>query len=208
LSNPVLTSNTFWHNRSFHITTAGNPAVVTLTPPLNQAGHTGACPSGANYWDIGVYGDTSTSGGNAGGYRLAPTNSTIGTGGYSGSGNNSTAPSWSAAAYCNGSRVTPEIASTVCLAANALNGNGSANAPGCIRPGAVGITTPPGIPDNNPFYQNFTLTPAATVDEGNNWINMFYGPLSTVNASIQKGAAGYNTALGAAYRTPSGGQVP
>jgi hypothetical protein len=25
----------------------------------------------------------------------------------------------------------------------------------------------------------FTLTPAATVDEGSNWINMFYGPLST-----------------------------
>ena len=37
---------------------------------------------------------------------------------------------------------------------------------------------PPGVPDNNPFYENFTLTPAATVDEGNNWINMTYGPLS------------------------------
>ena len=206
-SNPALANDIFWHNRSFHITTAGNPAVVTLTPPLNQAGHTGACPSGANYWDIGVYGDTSTAGGNSGGYRLAPTSSTVGSGGYGGS-NNSTAPSWSAAMYCNGSRVTPEIAPTVCLAANSLNGNGSANAPGCIRPGALGITTPPGIPDNNPFYQNFTLTPAATVDEGNNWINMFYGPLSTVNPSIQKGAAGYNTPLGAAYRTPSGGQVP
>jgi hypothetical protein len=201
-----LANDIFWHNRSFHITTAGNPAVVTLTPPLNQAGHTGACPAGANYWDLGVYGDTSsTPGSNPGHYQLSPTNSTV-TAGYSGGGNTNGNPGFTPQ-YCNGSRVTPEIASLVC-SANGANPNGNANAPGCIRPGALGITTPPGIPDNNPFYENFTLTPAATVDEGNNWINMFYGPLSTVNPSIQKGAAGYNAPLGAAYRTPSGGQVP
>jgi hypothetical protein len=197
VSIPVLANDIIWGNRSFHITTAGNPAVITLTPPLNQAGLTGTCPGGANYWDIGVYGDTSTAGGNPGGYTLAPTNSIL-TAGYAGNGNSSNSatnyPSF-VHPYCNGSRVPPEIATTLCSPAGAT-GNGNANAPGCTRPGAVGITTPPGIPDNNPFYENFTLTPAATVDEGNNWINMFYGPLSTVNATIQKGAAGYGALLG------------
>jgi hypothetical protein len=42
----------------------------------------------------------------------------------------------------------------------------------------------------------FTLTPAATVDEGSNWINMFYGPLSLSNPVIQKGSTGYGVALG------------
>jgi hypothetical protein len=205
VSIPSLDHDIFWQNRSFHITTAGTPAVVTLTPPLNQAGHTGACPAGANYWDLGVYGDTSsTPGSNPGHYQLSPTNSTV-TAGYSGGGNTNGNPGFTPQ-YCNGSRVTPEIASLVC-SANGANPNGNANAPGCIRPGALGITTPPGIPDNNPFYENFTLTPAATVDEGNNWINMFYGPLSTVNPSIQKGSAGYNVPLGG-YRTPSGATVP
>jgi hypothetical protein len=198
VSIPTLANDILWGNRSFHITTVGNPAVITLAPPLNQAGLTGTCAAGANYWDIGVYGDTSQApGSNPGGYSLAPTNSIL-TAGYSGSGNKAGSganyPSF-AHPYCNGSRVPPEIAPTLCSPAGAT-GNGNANAPGCTRPNAVGITTPPGIPDNNPFYENFTLTPAATVDEGNNWINMFYGPLSTVNATIQKGGAGYNALLG------------
>jgi hypothetical protein len=202
VSIPVLDHSIFWQNRSFHITTAGNPAVVTLTPPLNQAGLTGACPAGANYWDLGVYGDANQTPNSGSGYSLNPTNSTVTTGGV---GNNTTNPGFTHQ-YCNGSRVPPEVASLVCAPAG-TNPNGNANAPGCIRPGAVGITTPPGIPDNNPFYLNFTLTPAATVDEGNNWINMFYGPLSSVNASIAKGAAGYNAPL-AGYKTPTGPSVP
>jgi hypothetical protein len=36
----------------------------------------------------------------------------------------------------------------------------------------------------------------ATVDEGNNWINLFYGPLSTLNPVTARGATGYNTPLG------------
>jgi len=58
------------------------------------------------------------------------------------------------------------------------------------------MTVPVGVPDNNPLYVAFTLNPAATVDEGNNWINMFYGPLSTVNPVTARGATGYNTPLG------------
>jgi hypothetical protein len=36
---------------------------------------------------------------------------------------------------------------------------------------------PPGISDAQVPNPVFNLTPAATVDEGNNWINMSYGPL-------------------------------
>ena len=44
------------------------------------------------------------------------------------------------------------------------------------------MTVPAGVPDTGQStVPAFTLQPAATVDEGNNWINMFYGPLSLSN---------------------------
>jgi hypothetical protein len=207
VSKPVIANDIIFGNRPFFMTTAGSPSVVVLTPGLSQpatpantngvvTGGTGACVSGAQYWDIGVYGDTSTVGGNPGGFKLNPTNSLLTSlsgpsGGYAGSGNLA-GPSGGGGLftnmYCNGSRVPPEISPTVCTS--------KANAPGCTYPGALGITVPPGVPDNNPFYANLTLTPAATVDEGNNWINMLYGPLTTVNPTVARGATGYGTVLG------------
>jgi hypothetical protein len=185
VSIPVLANDIIYQNRNFYVTTAGNPAVVVLTPPLTQT-TTGSCPAGASYWDIGIYGDTGPTN-HGSGYTLAPTNSILtSTAGYSGT-NFAGAPGV-VAQYCNGSRVPPEISPTLCTS--------GANAPGCTYPGAVGITTPPGVPDNNPFYLNFTLTPAATVDEGNNWLNLYYGPLSSVNPTIQPGGSGYNVPLG------------
>lgn len=58
------------------------------------------------------------------------------------------------------------------------------------------MTVPSGSPDNSPPYAAFTLTPAATVDEGNNWINMLYGPLSLSNPTIASGGTGYGVPLG------------
>ena len=55
--------------------------------------------------------------------------------------------------YCNGSRVPPELVS-------------------------LGYQVPPGISDATVPNPIFNLTPAATVDEGNNWINMSWGPLA------------------------------
>jgi hypothetical protein len=44
---------------------------------------------------------------------------------------------------------------------------------------------PPGVPDSLvPPLPMFTLTPAATIDEGSKWINMFYGPLSLSNPTL------------------------
>jgi hypothetical protein len=36
----------------------------------------------------------------------------------------------------------------------------------------------------------FSLTPSATVDEGNNWINVSWGPLGLTNPSVQGGGTG------------------
>jgi len=205
VSIPVLANDIFFQNRTFHMSAAGSPAVVVLAPSLSQT-VTGACPttgvnggSGPQYWDIGVYGDSSVVGGNPGGYKLNPTYTILTTlsgplGGYGGAAAHNQAPASAGfvSQYCNGSRVPPEISPTLC----APPASGSSPVPGCTYPGAVGITVPPNVPDINPFYASFTLTPAATVDEGNNAISMFYGPLTTVNATIQKGAAGYGVPLG------------
>jgi hypothetical protein len=142
-------------------------------------------------------------GGNPGGYAMSPTYSILTSlsgpgGGYGGATSHNIAGpatgtgSLVVSQYCNGSRVPPEISTTLC----APPVSGSSPVPGCTYPGAVGITVPPNVPDVNPFYASFTLTPAATVDEGNNAISMFYGPLTTVNATIQKGSTGYGVPLG------------
>jgi Big-like domain-containing protein len=182
-SNPVLTNNLFFQNRSFRITAPTPPAVgpVQLVPALTQA-TTGACPAtGAFYWDIGVYNDTSPTN-HASGLTLNPQYSMLtSTTGYAGT-NVAPASAGVVGQFCNGSRVPPEIASQLCAGPN-----GQANAQGCIQPGTVGIgyTVPSGVPDSTPPpLAQFSLTPAATVDEGSNWINMFYGPLSLTNPTI------------------------
>ena len=43
---------------------------------------------------------------------------------------------------------------------------------------------PPGIADATVPNPIFSLTPAATVDEGNNWINMRFGPLALSNPTL------------------------
>jgi hypothetical protein len=200
-SNPLLANDIFLQNRSFHIATAAtaaNPATsagpVQLLPALSQT-VTGGCPSGAMYWDIGVYGDTGPTDSSSG-LKLSPTYSLLTVPGYySGAKNNGPGSGPVVVSqYCNGSRVPPEIAPLLCSGPN-----GFANAPGCIQPGTVGlgITVPGGVPDSvPPPLPAFTLTPAATVDEGSNWINMFYGPLSSSNATIASGSAGYGIPLG------------
>jgi hypothetical protein len=194
-SNPLLIGNILWQNRSFHITVNPNiipglQNVVTLVPTLSQSA-TGACPSGADYWDLGVLGDnptTQAAGSNTNGYKLNPVLSDMtSTAGYSPL-NVSTNPGFTRQ-YCNGSRVPPEIVASICAS--------NANARGCSSGGSAGgFGVPPGIPDIDPFYPLFTLNPAATVDEGNNWINMFYGPLSLSNPTSYTGAGTALTPLG------------
>ena len=204
---PLLTNNLFWQNRAFHITLSGPGSglqsqqnVVTLTPALNQTS-TGACMAGAVYWDIGVRGDTSASnptilvslggGGGAQNPTLHPTNSILTS--YSGrySGNGNLAPSTGSpvviAQYCNGSRVPPE------------NGGQGYNAP-AGRSETTGLTE---------VFTVANIRPAATVDEGKNWINLSFGPLTlskpnvtTPTAAELMVASGTPAISGGAYSIP------
>jgi hypothetical protein len=209
-SNPILYNDIFWQNRSFYIGVgtlgpgslnqqnvvslynAFTSAQVTTQPATSATaangsgviitGGTGACVSGVNYWDIGVRGDTGPSNHHFAGLTLSPFYSVItDVADYSlaslhNTGSNPTVVSQ----YCNGSRIPPE-----CTVAD-----------GCI--GAGGYHVPPGIADATVPNPIFNLTPAATVDEGNNWINISWGPLTMTNPTVlgTDGNYGGGSALG------------
>ncbi|PYU49061.1 MAG: hypothetical protein DMG53_05855 [Acidobacteria bacterium] len=158
VSYPLLANDVFWQNRPFNITvgalgggTLNQQHVVTLVPTLSQTA-TGQCASGASYWDIGVRGDTGPSN-HSSTVTLAPTYSVLTDAADYPSGNNLASNPGVVSQYCNGSRVPPEN-------------------------GGMGYQVPPGISDATVPNPIFNLTPAATVDEGNNWINMAWGPLA------------------------------
>jgi len=172
-SNPLLLNNVIWQNRSFYIGignlgggTQNQQKLVSLFPGIIQTA-SGQCGTGASYWDIGVRGDTGP-GNHGSGFTLNPTYSVLDDTGYA-STNLASNPSI-VSQYCNGSRVPPE-----CSVAD-----------GCGGPSGYGV--PPGIVDASTPNPVFSLTPAATVDEGNNWINVSWGPLSLTNDASNTGA--------------------
>jgi len=181
VSYPMLENNIFWQNSAYYIGVGAlsaqyqqnvvslyNAFTTTLAPTQPQAdattahgagatitGGTGACVA-ASYWDIGVRGDTGPTN-HSSGVTLAPIYSVLtSTTGYANSLNNTTSNPNFASQYCDGSRTPPEF-------------------------GASGWSVPPGIADATVPNPIFNLTPVATVDEGNNWINMRWGPLSLLN---------------------------
>jgi hypothetical protein len=191
---PVLYNDLFWQNRSFYIgvgslgtgktnqqnvvslfnsfttnqvtTQSGTDATTANGGGRIISGGTGACVSGASYWDIGVRGDTSQTV-HSSGLTLVPQASFLtSTAGYPGGGlgfrGNSQSNPTVVQQYCNGSRVPPEYCA------------GQANC-------TPGWQVPPGIADATVPNPIFNLTPAATVDEGNNWININWGPLALSN---------------------------
>src|SRR5437879_30293 len=174
-----LENNLIYPNSSYQIGvgtlgvgTLNQQNVVTLyNAAFTGTGHgavaanqttTGACVTGTSYWDIGVRGDTGpTNHGST--YTLNPTDSVLSSGtGYTGAGNTFTGNPNFVSFYCDGSRTPPELH-------------------------ASGWQVPPGISDASVPNPVFNLTPAATVDEGNNWINMAWGPLSMSNPSTVGG---------------------
>jgi hypothetical protein len=180
-SNPLLQNNVIWQNRSFYIGIgtlgSGNLNQQNLVSLFDAFTGTaapaqttsGACVSGVSYWDIGVRGDTGP-GNHGSGFTLNPTYSVLDDAGYAAS-NQSTNPTI-VSQYCNGSRVPPE-----CTVAD-----------GCAGPSGYGV--PPGIVDASTPNPVFSLTPAATVDEGNNWINVSWGPLALSNDAMTGGSTG------------------
>jgi hypothetical protein len=180
-SNPLLVGNVIWQNRSFQIgiTGAGTGTqnqqnLVSLfnanftgtagtAAPVQSA--SGQCGTGVSYWDIGVRGDTGP-GNHGSGFTLGPAYSVLDDpGDYPGRGNSGSNPNV-VSQSCNGSRVPP-----TCTVAD-----------GCGGPSGYGV--PPGIVDASTPNPVFSLTPAATVDEGNNWINVSFGPLALSDDSV------------------------
>ena len=203
-SNPYLANDLFWQNRSYYIgvgslstqyqqniLTLYNSFATTPTPAPSQpstpsttangggvtiTGGTGACTTAA-YWDIGARGDTGP-GNHASTYTLAPRYSLLtqateignGTNNLTGTANN---PDF-ISQYCNGSRIPPEAA----------------------QAGGTGWQVPPGISDATVPNPIFNLTPAATVDEGNNWVNIQWGPLALTNPVTGATLGNYALAAG------------
>jgi hypothetical protein len=175
VSYPYLANDIFWQNRSFYIGVGQLSAqyqnnIVSLynasftsgtpgTAVANQA-TTGACDPAASYWDIGVRGDLGP-GSHDSGFTLAPTYSLLTNASEAGTGSNNLLAANPAVVsqYCNGSRIPPEA----------------------MLPGGTGWQVPPGISDATVPNPIFSLTPSATVDEGNNWINISWGPLAMAN---------------------------
>jgi hypothetical protein len=167
ISTPKLENNIFWQNSSYYIGVGSlgagplnqqnvvalyNSFTSTLAPTQST---TGACVA-RSYWDIGVRGDTGPTNHNST-FTLGASDSVLTPGGsaVTGSGNVNGNPNF-ISQYCDGSRTPPEF-------------------------GASGFQVPPGISDATVPNPIFNLTPVATVDEGNNWVNMRWGPLSLLN---------------------------
>ena len=189
-SDPLLFNDVIWQNRSFYIGVQGPGSgtlnqqntvtlfdAFTATPAPSQ-GTTGACSAGVGYWEIGVRGDTGPSN-HSSGYSLAPDFSVLTDAGDYGAHNLGSNPTV-VSQYCNGSRVPPEAACT--------------DTNGHTIP--CGYQVPPGISDATVPNPVFSLLPSATVDEGNNWINMSWGPLSLLNPSTNTVLGNYALAAG------------
>ena len=196
-SYPLLENNVLWQNRAFYIGvgalgggTLNQQNIVTLYDAFTTTaapsqptadgmtangngqiitGGTGACVSPASYWDLGVRGDTGPTN-HSSTITLNPTYSVLtNTTGYSAT--NTLANPTLLLQYCNGSRIPPEL-------------------------GLSGYQVPPGISDATVPNPVFNLTPAATVDEGNNWINLSWGPLAMSNPVSGDALSNYGPAAG------------
>jgi hypothetical protein len=153
-----------------------NPNFGSTPSQITSQTASGSCDanlvstSSTNVWDIGVRGDMQPGGTHPAGGALQPLFSLLTNSGTFAEGNTSAtmnthgesnvlAPAQAVnSTYCNGSRVPVEA-----LADNAF--------------AIWGV--PPGTNESNALPTPvFSLTAGAVVDEGNNWINLRWGPLS------------------------------
>jgi hypothetical protein len=182
-SYPLLENNIFWQNSAYYIGVGALSAqyqqnVISLYTAFTTAlapsqTSTGQCTT-ASYWDIGVRGDTGPHD-HSSGVTLFPRQSILtDVTGYNSNGNDANNPAF-ISQYCDGSRTPPEFA-------------------------ASGWSVPAGISDATVPNPIFNLAPVATVDEGNNWVNMRWGPLSMSNPVT-------NATLGNYGLTPSSAAI-
>ncbi len=132
----------------------------------------GQCTAGVSYWDIGVRGDTGPAN-HASGFTLNPTYSVL----DDPADYRRDPTTWDPIPALSASIATVRACRQRALVAD-----------GCGGPSGYGV--PPGIVDASTPNPVFSLTPAATVDEGNNWINVSWGPLALSDDSVMGGATG------------------
>jgi hypothetical protein len=189
---PILYNDVFWKNRAFNIVVT-NPAAgalqatVDLVPALSQPS-TGACvapPSATSYWDIGLRGDHGPAD-HTSGVTFQPRASIMtNAANYSGGNNsfraNSAADPTVVHQYCNGSKIPPEVGA------------------------GAWYQVPPGTNESNAPVPIFNLTAGATVDEGNNWISITWGPLALTHPATGAVLGDYSLLFGSpaiGYITP------
>jgi hypothetical protein len=179
VSYPILYNDVLWQNRAFNIVVTqpaegSQQSTVTLVPALNQS-TTGACvapPTGTTYWDIGLRGDQGPTNHDSG-YTFSPQASVLTSvadypGGASGfKVNTASFTPGVVAQYCNGSKIPPDVPHAA----------------------AVWYQVPPGTFEGNVPVPVFNLTAGATVDEGNNWVNINWGPLSLITPTSENNPA-------------------
>jgi len=163
VSYPELYNDVFRQNRSFYIGvgalgtgTLNQQHVVSLYNAFTgtraaSRRQTGACPTGASFWDIGGARDTGPAN-HASTVTLSPEASFLtSTAGYPGGGTG-----FGVKLGIQSGRRHPVLQRL-------------ARAAGIRRAGLAGAS---GIADATVPNPIFNLTPAATVDEGNNWVNI------------------------------------
>jgi hypothetical protein len=203
-SRPQLQNDLFWQNRTFKVDIVSvgqglfsQQNLVVLSPALTQA-TSGACSIGAQFWDIGLRTDDVQSGRlSAAGNGLVITNSVltvtddIGTtaetvASATNKGGATTSPV--IAQICNGARMPPEH----CKDAGIDN-----NSPTC-----KGFNAPAGASESTSTPTLFVFSgiqPTATVDEGHNWLNLTYGPLTLAIPDEATSSAGEQMVAGPDY---------
>ena len=176
------------------------------TTPLASQTVSGECPAGASYWDIGLRTDDVQSGLlSAAANKLAITNSIL-----TGTGDIATAQETVAsgtnrvgvanpvnAQICNGARVPPELCSASVGGNTDLSGAASCH----------GYNAPAGASETTSLASVFVFNgihPTATVDEGHNWLNLVYGPLTLARPNVTTPTAGEQMVAGPATGTALG----
>jgi hypothetical protein len=185
-----MVNNLFWQNRSFSVdiktpTGAGNQnqqAIIGLAPQLNQTStgdctNGGAAPTGSFYWDIGMRTDDFAAGLLSAVNKLTLLNSIVtndqqGVIVASATNKVGTNPTF-VAPFCNGARIPPE--------------NCGPQASQTTQASCNGYNTPVGASETTSTSELFAFSgiqPTATVDEGHNWLNLSYGPLTLSRPTV------------------------
>jgi len=138
--------------------------IIALTPQLNQTA-TGQCPGGASYWDVGLRTDDLAAGTVPAGTQLTMANSIF-----------TSAPGVVGATTSR--RVTRRSSRSSAMVRACRRRTARPNS---TRRPAGASTRRLDAPKRRvsrrcSCFNN--ITPAATVDEGHNWLNLTYGPLT------------------------------